>query len=186
MANGHGGYRPGSGRAKTGYYKGIYCGSTYELMWVIYSIDNNIEFKRFDTFLEHDGIKYYPDFLIGKDIIEIKGYENQKSVNKKTAVANLHGYKVILLRKDDLQIQFDWVKNNYKFSNVEELYDDYTPKYTLICGVCGTTILTDLKRRLKKSINFCSRQCSGRSRIGKGNPEGINQYSKNKLPSSNG
>lgn len=27
-----GGYRKGSGRSKHGYYKGIYCGSTYELL----------------------------------------------------------------------------------------------------------------------------------------------------------
>ena len=45
--NTRGGYRPGSGRAKTGYYKGIYCGSTYELAWVIYQIDNNKDFSRF-------------------------------------------------------------------------------------------------------------------------------------------
>src|SRR6516164_8460315 len=31
-----GGIRIGSGRSKSGYYKGIYCGSTYELCWVIY------------------------------------------------------------------------------------------------------------------------------------------------------
>jgi len=28
-----GGYREGSGHSYSGYYKGIYCGSTYELVW---------------------------------------------------------------------------------------------------------------------------------------------------------
>ena len=182
MANGHGGYRPGSGRAKTGYYKGIYCGSTYELVWVIHCIDNNIAFSRFDNLLEHNGVRYYPDFLIGNDIVEIKGYEKQDSVDKKTDVAKFHGYNVIILRKDDLQIQFDWVKTKYQFSDIVELYDDYKPKYTLVCGVCNKSVFTNSKERSRKQINFCSRQCAGQSRVGKGNPAGINQHSKNNTP----
>lgn len=68
-----GGYRPGSGRAKTGYYKGIYCGSTYELAWVIFNIDNHIQFERFSGFIESNGVKYFPDFIQGNTIVEIKG-----------------------------------------------------------------------------------------------------------------
>ena len=42
-----GGYREGSGRSKSGYYNGIYCGSTYELCWVIYALDTQVKFDRF-------------------------------------------------------------------------------------------------------------------------------------------
>ena len=48
---GSGGYREGSGRSKSGYYKGIYCGSTYELAWMIYQLDNKIAFSRFNSAL---------------------------------------------------------------------------------------------------------------------------------------
>lgn len=178
MANGHGGYREGSGRAKTGYYKGTYCGSTYELVWVIYCLDHNIDFKRFSGFLEESGVRYYPDFIINNNIIEIKGYENLDSVNKKTKVAESHGYAVTVLRKDDLKEHFEWVKVNYKYTKLQELYDDYRPSYSFVCGHCHLSFTSDDIRKTKKLINFCSRRCSGLSRVGKGNPAGINQYSK--------
>lgn len=118
-----GGYREGSGRAKTGRYKGIYCGSTWELVWVIYQLDNNIPFTRFPSVLKKDGLTYVPDFLQDGKIIEIKGYENLESVNKKTKLANELGYEVIIARKDDLKHCFDWVKENYKYNCITELYD---------------------------------------------------------------
>lgn len=68
-----GGYREGSGRSKSGYYKGLYCGSTYELAWLIYQIDHNFPFERFSGVIEDNHIKYIPDFLINnKTIVEIK------------------------------------------------------------------------------------------------------------------
>ena len=110
-----GGYREGSGRSKSGYYKGLYCGSTYELCWAIYNIDHEIKFNRFPGKLEKDGITYYPDFLLsdGKTIIETKGYEKQESVDKKTKIAEFFGYTVIVLRKNDLQYAFDYVSQTY-------------------------------------------------------------------------
>jgi len=64
ILNGRGGIRNGSGRSKCGYYNGIYCGSTYELCWVIYNLDHNISFTRFSGYLTDGKIKYYPDFYI--------------------------------------------------------------------------------------------------------------------------
>ena len=159
-----GGYRQGSGRSKSGYYKGIYCGSTYELCWVIYHVDHNIQFTRFPGKLELDGIKYYPDFLLsdGKTIIETKGYESQESVDKKSKVAEHHGYIVKVLRKKDLQKEFDWVKQNYQYKDVFELYDGYKPKYNLICSECN--ILFGRNEIPKTESVFCSRICAGKFR----------------------
>jgi hypothetical protein len=125
MPKGLGGYREGSGRSKHGYYKGIYCGSTYELCWVIYNLDHNIKFSRFSSFLEKDGLKYYPDFLLNdkKTIIETKGYESEESVKRKTKLAEFFGYDVKVLRKDDLKHIFEYVKQKYKTSNFALLYD---------------------------------------------------------------
>ena len=160
-----GGYREGSGRAKTGYYKGIYCGSTYELVWVIYNLDHNVQFTRFPGFVQDGDIKYYPDFLIDNTIIEIKGYEDQEFVNKKTKVAELRGYKVIVLRKEDLRIEFEWVKNNYSYKDLYELYDTYKPKYNLVCQHCNTLFSRNIKP--KTDVVFCNRSCAGKGHKGR-------------------
>jgi hypothetical protein len=162
-----GGYRQGSGRSKSGYYKGIYCGSTYELCWVIYNIDHNIEFTRFPEKIEKNGIVYYPDFLLAdkKTIVETKGYEKQESVDKKTKIAKYFGYDVIVLRKDDLQYAFDYVIKTYNTKRFYELYDGYKPKYKHLCNYCQNEFETD--RKIKTETKFCSRVCAGKYRKSK-------------------
>lgn len=171
-----GGYREGSGRAKSGYYKGIYCGSTYELVWVIYQLDHNLKFSRFSGTLQKDDLTYIPDFIIDNTIIEIKGFEHQDLVEAKTKLAQSFGYAVVVLRKEQLQTEFDWVKTNYIYKEVYELYDNYQPAYTLTCSCCGISFNRNKKSRTDSV--FCSRKCSGMSRIGKGNPTGINGSTK--------
>ena len=162
-----GGYRAGSGRSKSGYYKGIYCGSTYELCWVIHSLDHGIKFTRFDNLLEKDGLKYYPDFLLadGKTIIETKGFETHESVDKKTALAESFGYIVKVLRKDDLQYAFDYVKETYSTTEYYTLYDGYKPKYNYICNHCSTEFSRN--KKLKTDVVFCSRTCTGKGHKGR-------------------
>lgn len=178
-----GGYRQGSGRAKTGYFRGIYCGSTYELVWVIYNLDNEILFSRFEGSLEKDGIRYYPDFVIGNIIYEIKGYEKQESVDKKTKVAESFGYDVIVLRKENLQKEFDWVRQNYTYKELFELYDGYKPKFILNCSCCGSEVSRNSKP--KTEVIFCTRVCAGKGHKGIGNKLAKkNQHTKDR--SSNG
>jgi len=160
-----GGYREGSGRAKTGYYKGIYCGSTYELVWVIYNLDHNVRFSRFVNCLEKDGVKYYPDFISNGVIIEIKGYESEELVRNKTAIANFRGYDVVVLRKDQLQQHFEWVKKNYVYKKLHELYDGYKPSHELTCSFCNKIFTRDSKP--KSETNFCSRTCAGKGHKGR-------------------
>jgi hypothetical protein len=159
-----GGYRAGSGRSKSGYYNGIYCGSTYELCWVIHSLDHNISFTRFPNQLEQNGVKYYPDFLLsdGKTIIETKGYEKKESVDIKTKVAESHGYLVKVLRKDDLKYAFDYVSTAYSTKEFHTLYDGYKPKYNYVCNHCSSEFSRD--KKLKTVEVFCSRVCTGKYR----------------------
>ena len=154
-----GGYRPGSGRAKSGYYKGIYCGSTYELVWVIYQIDHKIKFDRFPGMVQFNDKKYFPDFLQNNKIIEIKGFENIENVAIKTKIANNCGYEVLILRKENLKKEFQWVKDNYQYKNIFELYDNHIPKYTYECEFCKGEFLSEKPRKTKKK--YCSRKCSG-------------------------
>lgn len=166
-----GGYREGSGRSKHGHYKGIYCGSTYELCWVIYNLDHGIKFTRFPSFLEKDGLKYYPDFLLDdkKTIIEIKGYENKESVDRKTKLAESFGYVVNVLRKKELKHIFDYVTIKYNTKKFETLYDQYKPKHDYVCTNCGNGFSRD--RKLKTINKFCSVKCSGHY-------NGINRFEK--------
>lgn len=155
-----GGYREGSGRSKAGYYKGIYCGSTYELAWVIYQIDHNIPFERFSGRLEYNGKIYYPDFLQNKKIVEIKGYEPQDRVDIKNEVAKQNGYDVIVLRKEDLTKEFNWVRTKYT-KEFHTLYDDYKPEYHYVCDYCKNEFSANHRRKTKEK--FCSKICCIRS-----------------------
>ena len=82
-----GGVRKGSGRGKSGWYKGNWCDSTWELAWVIYNIENSIDFERNNEGFEyiHNGEtkRYYPDFIIGNEYYEIKGRRNYESLDDK-------------------------------------------------------------------------------------------------------
>ena len=120
-----GGYREGSGRSKHGRYKGIYCGSTYELCWVIYNLDHNISFERFPGFLENDKVKYIPDFLLRESntIIEIKGYvSDEEKLQAKIDLAKEKGFEIKILYKEDLTECFEYVKKNYS-EDFPSLYD---------------------------------------------------------------
>lgn len=171
-----GGVREGSGRAKTGYHKGIYCGSTYELCWVVYALDHKIGFSRFPETLKHNGVTYVPDFLLddGTTIIELKGYEREGAVAKKTAVAEHHGYTVKVLRKEDLTFAFEHIKNyGVTADNCYSLYDGYKPKYDLVCSQCNTKFERDYKpRENKDNVVFCGRKCSGKYRTIKNHAQG--------------
>ena len=73
-----GGYRKGSGRGKSGWYKGYYCDSSWELAFVIYNIEHNIKFERnkkqFLYTYENKQHNYIPDWKIDGKYVEIKGY----------------------------------------------------------------------------------------------------------------
>lgn len=76
------------GRGKSGYYKGFWCDSSWELAYVIYCLDHNIKIKRnnsgFSYFFKNEEHTYYPDFynIDTKEYIEIKGFENTKDKEK--------------------------------------------------------------------------------------------------------
>jgi hypothetical protein len=120
-----GGLREGSGIGKHGWYKGYFCDSTYELVFVIYNIDHGIFFKRNKDYYSYTykgkHLKYYPDFLMGDgSFIEIKGYHTDQ-VDAKIAAVTDRTLRV--LYHDDLQYAFDWVKQNYDYKHLEDLYE---------------------------------------------------------------
>ncbi len=125
--SGCGGFREKAGRGKKGNYKGLYCDSTYELVWTIYCLDHNIKFKRCPRQIHYTYIykerkyKYYPDYLLEDgSLIEIKGYHNA-IVDLKTA--SVKDRKIKVLYEKDIKYMFDYVKENYSYTSLEDLYD---------------------------------------------------------------
>ncbi len=149
-----GGYREGSGRSKSGYYKGIYCGSTYELAYLIYQLDNRIPIERFPHQLRDSKDTYMPDFFQNGKIIEIKGYYSSQ-VEKQLRVAKKNGYEIILKYREDLIQEFEWCRAHYTYKNLWELYDTYKPRYKITCLVCKKEFETN-----KKNRKCCSQSCS--------------------------
>ena len=81
---GLGGYERGSGRGKKGWYRGYWCDSTYELVFVVWALDHEIPFERNLEFFpyEYKGkvLRWMPDFrLADGSYIEIKGYLTEQS-----------------------------------------------------------------------------------------------------------
>jgi hypothetical protein len=119
---GSGGFREGSVKNyKSGWYKGIHCDSSWELAFVIYHIDNNIDIKRCTEVRTYilNGItkKYFPDFVVNGIIYEIKGINNDISKAKQ-----LYNNDICFLFKNDLTKYIEYVKTKYG-SNFIDLYD---------------------------------------------------------------
>lgn len=144
--------------SKCGYYKGIYCGSTYELVYTIYNLDHNIPFERnkkgFPYEYKGKTHHYYPDYITPDGYVEIKGMWTDKVDAKIAAVDE----PIKILYKKDLKYAFDYVSEIYlngKKTGFQVLYDNHKPKYEKICPECGITFYRDVNDR-----KFCSHSCA--------------------------
>jgi len=108
-----GGYREKGGRGKQGWYREIYCNSSWELAYVIYCYDHNIIIKRnkegFKYRFDNNVYKFYPDFIINNEYIEIKGYLDNKNKEKINQFPN----KIKIIDKKQIQPYLKYVKNKY-------------------------------------------------------------------------
>lgn len=118
-----GGYRHGSGKGKSGKYKGIHCDSTWELAFLIYHLDNNLYIERCKErrkyIFNNEEHFYTPDFITDEGIIEIKGYSTEQWESKLKQNPD-----IIVLYKDEIQQYLEYCKNTYKCDNLESLYDE--------------------------------------------------------------
>jgi hypothetical protein len=122
LANNYGGYQKGSGRGKSGWYKGYWCDSSYELAFVIYHLEHHIEFKRntqsYEYIFNGKSHQYYPDFLVDGELIEIKGYIDEQVKEK----LNQCPIAIKVWMKEDMKHIFDYVHTKYgkKFISLYE------------------------------------------------------------------
>lgn len=123
LASHVGGYRKGSGRGKSGWYKGIHCDSSWELAFVIYHLDNGMNIKRCKDYRKYiyEGKEhvYIPDFVTDLGIIEIKGYKTKQWEVKEQANPDIK-----VLYKEDIKFYLDYVIKKYGKDYIK-LYNDH-------------------------------------------------------------
>jgi hypothetical protein len=108
----NGGYRQGSGRGKKGWYKGFFCDSSWELAYVIYCLEHDINIERNTEKRQYiwQGVvkNYIPDFIVHGYLIEVKGYKTEQWLAKLEANPDIR-----VLYEKDLEPVLDYVKSKY-------------------------------------------------------------------------
>ena len=157
--------KKGTGRGKSGYYKGLYCNSTYELAFVIWATDWGLPIVRSEKRIEYTfrGKKklYFPDFEIANCVYEIKGREGPGTKAKAVAAAKIGRY--VFIGKNKMVPYLDYVRLKFG-AKVESIYPQLygtKPKYEYVCGFCGVTFSRIERKR--GEIPYCSRICSGKA-----------------------
>lgn len=121
--NHYGGYKKGSGRGKCGWYKNYWCDSSWELAYVIYCLEHNINIirnkEKFEYVFNNKKLNYIPDFKIENVFIEIKGYYTEQTKCK----TEQFKYNLIVYGKDEMIPILEYVKEKYG-KNFIELYDN--------------------------------------------------------------
>lgn len=149
-----GGFRLGSGRGKAGWYQGFWCCSSYELAYVIYCLEHNIDIQqnkdKYEYMYNGKSHTYLPDFIQNDTYIEIKGYETAQDKAKYKSIPKNKKLKV--LYKKDLIKELDYCENKYG-KNYTDLYETKANKPDKLCPVCGKKIKI-------KTSKCCSLKCS--------------------------
>ena len=76
------------GKFKYGWFKGIWCDSSWELAYLLYCLDHDIKIERnkkgFSYFWQGSVHSYFPDFYLPAtdQYVEIKGYKSNKDEEK--------------------------------------------------------------------------------------------------------
>lgn len=163
----------GQGRSKSGYYKGFFCNSTYELVYYIYMTEhgNIVErnLKNYEYVFEGKHRNYTPDFRVNGKLVEIKGYHS-KQVQAK--IESVKDEELSVLYYSDLEYMMNYVDEKYgtkhttKSNNYFILYDNHKPelKYEYICSICGKKFKSKWKRNKKFKFIVCSMECRTKSK----------------------
>lgn len=119
-----GGLREGAGYSKSGWYRGVYCNSTWELAYVIHCLDHGVDVKRCNEYFHYGARrrKYFPDFVVADTIIEIKG-RVLPDVAEKIAAVESSGRKIRVLYREEMKPFLEYARNKFgaKFETVYEL-----------------------------------------------------------------
>lgn len=108
---------------KRGYYKGIWCDSSWELAYVIYCLEHNISIERNKDYIEYtfenEICKFYPDFIVDGKLVEIKGFYTPKNKAKLEQVDNVE-----FIDRTKIQPYLKYVIDKYGRYFYNNLYDN--------------------------------------------------------------
>lgn len=111
------------GNGKKGRYKGFKCDSTWELAFIVYYVEHDLNIKPCNIVYEYtyegEIHKYYPDFITDDGIIEIKGRKNKKALAKEQQYPN-----VIIIDANKIKLYLDYVIQKYGKEFWKVLYED--------------------------------------------------------------
>lgn len=117
----YGGYIPGSGRGKKGWYNGFFCDSSWELAYVIYCLEHDFDIRRNTEkrYYIHEGKTktYIPDFIVDGVVTEVKGYKSEQWEAKHTANPD-----VVVLYEEEMKPFLSYVISKYG-KNFVKLYE---------------------------------------------------------------
>lgn len=106
---------------KRGKYKGIRCDSSWELAFLIYHFDHNLNIKRCEERRKYvfngKELNYVPDFITDKGIIELKGCSSPGWRAKLE-----YNPDIIVYYKKEIQPYLDYVIGKYG-EDFTKLYD---------------------------------------------------------------
>ena len=117
-----GGYRVGSGRGKKGWYKGVFCDSSWELAFLFYHLDQGLNIERCKEKRQYvfngEMHKYLPDFITDEGIVEIKGFKTKQWESK---IKQNPDVKV--LYEKDMEKYLEYVISRFGNTFWEKLYE---------------------------------------------------------------
>lgn len=103
----------GGGSGLTGWYRGYWCDSSWELAYVIYQLDHGVAFERCQERFEYlwDGHRHWwlPDFKEGDTYVEIKGRMRARDVFKWVTFP----HRLRVLRQPEMKPIIEWVSDRY-------------------------------------------------------------------------
>jgi len=108
-----GGIRKGSSRGKSGWYKGFWCDSSYELSYLIYSLENGIKIERnkegFEYVHKNENHLFYPDFIVEGKYVEIKNFRSELTDDK----LKYFPHEISIYYSDTIQPYLKYVRGKY-------------------------------------------------------------------------
>ena len=108
-----GGVKPGSSRGKCGWYSGYWCDSSYELAYLIYCLENNIDIVRnkegFEYIFNDEKHLFYPDFIVSGKYVEIKNFRSDLT----DAKLSYFPYDITVYYKDTIKPYLEYTINKY-------------------------------------------------------------------------
>ena len=116
------------GNSKQGWYCNIHCDSTWELAFLVFYKEHNLNIQRctekFEYIWNNEKHIYIPDFITDEGIIEIKGRKTKQSEEKHKQFPN-----VKVIDENLIKPYLNYVTSKYGDLFWINLYDNYSKDY---------------------------------------------------------